>query len=246
MDQLALTKIIRPAVALARDYASRVQQLRTSEKSPGDFVSEADEAIEDLLRRSIIERFGDVPVLGEEGGGSLGEMASGWAIDPIDGTSNFLRGLPMWGISVGLLEDGVSVAGALALPILDLVLVVEPGAPLTVNGQSFVRPGGTPGGRLVALGENNHEGGAQTDARAERLREQGCAVVRYRSAVFSLAQAALGGLDGYVEHGCCLWDLAGGAAICRAAGLDVAVAPLGHGRFSVEAMAPAPVNHPVR
>lgn len=55
--------------------------------------------------------------------------------------------------------------------------------------------------------------------------------------MFALAQAALGGVDGYVEHGCGIWDLAAGAAICRAAGLEVAVAALGGGRFSVEALA---------
>lgn len=236
VDRLALGEIIGPAVALARDFSARRHHLGTSEKSPGQFVSEADEAIEALLRRSIAERFGDAPVIGEEGGGSLSEAVSGWAIDPIDGTTNFLRGLPMWGISVGLLEGGVPVAGVMALPALDLVVAAGLDIPLTVNGTPLVRLAGAPGGRLVALGENDHEDGARTDARAEHLRTRGCTVVRYRSAVFALAQAALGGLDGYVEHGCCLWDFAAGAAICRAAGLDVATAPLGGGRFSVEAL----------
>lgn len=237
MDLHALNAIIRPAVALAREHALHVRHLDTRYKSPGQVVSEADEAVEALLRREIAARFGDVPVIGEEGGGALDAALSGWAIDPIDGTSNFLRGLPMWGISVGLLEHGVPVAGAMALPALDLVLAATSDGQLAVNGVPFVRPQGAPGGRIVALGENDHEDGAQTDARAQRLRMEGHAVVRYRSAVFSLAQAALGGLDGYVEHGCCIWDLAGGAAVCRAAGLEVAVAPLGGGRFSVEALA---------
>jgi myo-inositol-1(or 4)-monophosphatase len=84
---------------------------------------------------------------------------SGWAIDPIDGTTNFLRGLPMWGISIGVLENGVSVAGAIALPDLDLVLVSDAGKPLQVNGQIWVRRTGPIGGNLIALGENDWETG---------------------------------------------------------------------------------------
>lgn len=233
--QLGLGELVMPAITLAQSYAARRHELITSEKSAGQFVSEADEAIEAAIRAAISERFGNVPIIGEEQGGSLGADTSGWAIDPIDGTTNFLRGLPMWGISIGLLENGVSVAGVLALPEAKLVLVAERGQPLHVNSHPFVRSGNPSGGRLIALGENDYERGDQTDNRARELRAQGYTVVRYRSAVFSLACSALGRLDGYVEHGCCLWDVAGAAAVCEVAGLDVEISSLPKGRFSIDA-----------
>lgn len=235
-ERLALDDVIRPAVILAQSYASRRQHLEISEKTAGQFVSEADLAIEASIRESIAERFGDVAIIGEEQGGSLGEKVSGWAIDPIDGTTNFLRGLPMWGISVGLMENGKSVAGVMALPDLNLIIVAEAGTPARANGHALSFRRTSPGGRLVALGENDRESGRRTDARAEKLRANGYTVVRYRSAVFSLAHAALGGLDGYVEHGCCLWDIAAASVICREAGLSVAVTPLENGRFAIEAL----------
>jgi myo-inositol-1(or 4)-monophosphatase len=235
--KLQLTELIKPAVALAQAYSLRRHELVTSEKSAGQFASEADEAIEASIRAAILERFGNVEIIGEEQGGTLSADASGWAIDPIDGTTNFLRGLPMWGISVGLLENGVSVAGVLALPEFNLVMVAEENAPLYVNDLPFVRPANPIGGRVIALGENDFESGERTDARANMLRAQGYTVVRYRSAVFSLASAALGRLDGYFEHGCMIWDIAAGSIICRNAGLQTNVMPLGGGRFSIESIA---------
>ncbi len=236
-NKFALDEIIGPAVVLAQDYAVRRQGLLVSEKSAGQFVSEADEAIEAAIRKSLSERFGNVPIIGEEQGGSLGQSISGWAIDPIDGTTNFLRGLPMWGISIGVLENGVSIAGALALPDLRLLIICEAGAGLKVNDLPFTRPVKPLGGKLIALGENDWETGEQTDARATKLRKQGFSVVRYRSAIFSLASAALGKTDGYVEHGCGLWDIAAGSIICREAGLAVETTDIGSGRYAIEAIA---------
>lgn len=235
--KLQLTELIKPAVALAQAFAVRRQELVTSEKSAGQFVSEADEAIEACIRTAIAERFGNVAIIGEEQGGSLSADASGWAIDPIDGTTNFLRGLPMWGISIGLLEKGIFVAGVLALPESNLIIVAEQNSPLYVNGFPFVRPANALGGQVIAPGENDFENGERTDDRARKLRARGYTVVRYRSAVFSLASAALGRLDGYVEHGCMIWDIAAASKICRNAGLETNVMPLGDGRFSIEAIA---------
>jgi myo-inositol-1(or 4)-monophosphatase len=233
-----LFDIIHPAINLAKQYAARRSEILITEKTAGQFVSEADEAIETQIRAAIFEKHGHCSVIGEEQGGSLADGMSGWAIDPIDGTTNFLRGLPMWGISIGVLKNGVSVAGAIALPDLDLVLVSDAGKPLEVNGQTWVRPSSPIGGNLIALGENDGETGEQTDARACQLRAQGYTVVRYRSAVFSLACAALGRLDGYVEHGCGLWDVAAASIICRDAGLVVDVMSLGAQRYAIEAKYP--------
>jgi myo-inositol-1(or 4)-monophosphatase len=231
---LELSELIQPAVAMAQRYAVRRQELVVSEKSAGEFVSEADEAIEATIRSAIAERFGNVAVIGEEQGGALGADTSGWAIDPIDGTTNFLRGLPMWGISVGVIQQGVPIAGVLALPAENLLLVAEPKDQLRVNGRPFTRSNLT-GGQLIALGENDFEPYDRTDQRARELRAQGYAVARYRSAVFSLASAALGRVDGYVEHGCFIWDIAGAVPVLQAVGLVPDFGGLSEDRYFIDA-----------
>lgn len=239
IDLSVLNEIITPAIAVARAYAADRTRLSEQEKSPGQFVSDADEALEDVIRQTLHERFGATHIIGEEQGGALDNAQTGWAIDPIDGTSNFLRGLPMWGVSIGFVHEGAFVAGAIALPDRGLTMAAARGAGVQVNGRPFRRPTAPLGGRLVALGENDFESGPTTDGRAEALRRQGYAVVRYRSASFSLVSAALGHLDGYVEHGCYIWDVAAAAVICREAGLAVDTAHLGDGRFAISALAAA-------
>ena len=235
IDTRTLNRLIEPAVALSKDYGRRRDRLHTSVKSLGQLVSEADTEIEALIRRTIKTEFGDVAVLGEEHGGALDAQASVWVIDPIDGTSNFLRGLPMWGISIGYLEGGDSVAGVIALPDLGIVLAAAKGTGVEVNSAPLPRPVARSPGKMIALGENDFEAGRETDQRAEGLRQQGFSVVRYQCAVFSLASAALGRLDGYVERGCCLWDVAAAWVICREAGMMVDVKPLNNARYSIDA-----------
>jgi myo-inositol-1(or 4)-monophosphatase len=233
IDQGLLMRLAEPAVACALDYAGRREGLAVAEKTRGQFASEADEAVEQVIRMNLNAVFGDVALLGEEGGGGLDAQGSGWVIDPIDGTSNFLRGLPLWGISMGYVARGEVVAGLIALPELGVTLCAARGAGVWRNGAPFVPPD-APAIRLMALGENDHETGAETDARAEGLREAGYAVTRYGCATFSLASAALRWTDGYVEHGCRLWDIAAGMVICREAGLSVAAAEIAPARWSIE------------
>lgn len=212
--------------------------LQAEEKAPGDFASEADRAVEYAIRAALRAEFGDVAMIGEEAGGALDAAASGWAIDPIDGTSNFLRGLPLWGVSIGLLDRGISIAGAVALPEFGMTITAVRGGGARLNGALIPLAPPATGGKLIALGENDYEPGTETDHRAETLRREGYAVVRYRCAVFALMSAALGRLDGYIEHGCCLWDIAAAAVICREAGMDVAVSEIAPGRYAIDARRP--------
>ncbi|KJS24934.1 MAG: hypothetical protein VR75_13340 [Hyphomonadaceae bacterium BRH_c29] len=230
-----LETIMQDAAELAMVWTARRGELVVDEKSAGQFASNADIDIEEHLRRDLSQAFGDSQILGEELGGDLGADVTGWAVDPIDGTSNFLLGLPLWGISAGYLENGVSVMGAIALPELGLLLSAATGTGLRVNclpqkGGSRLRSV-----KVTALGENDFEPGSTTDARAEAYRDQGFAVVRYRCAVFSLASAALGRMNGYFENGCGLWDVAAAEVICREAGMAVDVRNIAPGRYCVDA-----------
>lgn len=234
IDHALLEQVMAPAIVQALDFAGRRESLAVEEKTRGDFVSQADREVEQLIRASLHAALGEVALLGEEGGGSLDNHGTGWTIDPIDGTSNFLRGLPLWGISIGYLEQWEPRAGIIALPELGVRLSAVRGAGVHRNGVPFQRPPAPPGVNLFAIGENDHEPGAQTDARAASLRAAGFRVVRYYCASVSLASAALGWTDGYVEHGCGLWDIVAGAAIAREAGLAVDIADIGVGRWSVD------------
>lgn len=235
LDDAALRRLIQPAAELALDYARRRERLGVDLKSPGQFVSEADRAVEVAIRAALAEAFGPVPILGEEAGGGLDADGSGWAIDPIDGTTNFLRGLPLWGVSAGLMARGAPIAGIVVLPELGLTLTAQHGRGTVVNGVALPAGVGSAVG-LIALGENGFEPGASTDARAERYRGRCYTVVRYNCAVFSLANVALGRLDGYVENGCSLWDIAAAWLICQEAGVAVDVRRRSDGQYSIVAL----------
>lgn len=230
-----LESLIEQTAEMGRLSADRRSELMLDEKSAGQFASSADIEIERFLRAELVAQFPDIPVIGEEMGGALTDDQTGWAIDPIDGTSNFVLGLPIWGISVGYLARGRSILGAIALPALGLTVSAADGRGLRVNAAPASAERGSPV-KLIALGENDFEPGPETDARAQRLRDQGYAVVRYRCAVFSLAMSALGRLGGYVEHGCGLWDIAAAEVICREAGMQCHSEQIAPGRYAVEAI----------
>lgn len=232
---LELETILSQAAAQALRWSGNRSQLVLNEKSAGQFASDADIDIEGQLRRELSRAFGDTHIIGEEMGGELAPDSTGWAIDPIDGTSNFLLGLPMWGISVGYFDQGRSILGAIALPELSLILSAAKGQGLRVNQLPVRSAARIPSVKVIALGENDYESGPQSDLRADALRDEGYAVVRYRCAVFSLASAALGRLSGYTENGCGLWDIAAAEIICREAGMTVHTSNISEGRYHVDA-----------
>lgn len=232
---IRLESILNEAVEVGLAWSAKRAELSIDEKSAGQFASNADLEIEDLIRTHLSEVFPGDAIIGEEFGGALSADQSGWAIDPIDGTSNFILGLPIWAISIGYIEHGKSVLGAVAVPELGVMLSAQDGKGLRINGAANAKPSAPRSVRTLSLGENDYETGHETDTRAERLRRDGYSVVRYRCAVFSLAMSALGRLSGYVEHGCGLWDIAAADVICREAGLKVETQRIAPGRFAIDA-----------
>lgn len=232
---IKLEQILSRAATQALEWTDKRPQLTIDEKSAGQFASNADIEIERQIRQDLLSSFGDANIIGEEIGGQLASDTTGWAIDPIDGTSNFLLGLPIWGISIGYLDQGRSVLGAIALPELNLILSAVEGHGLRINKRPAQGAQRVASIKVMALGENDYESGLQTDLRAETLRQAGYAVVRYRCAVFSLASAALGRLSGYIENGCGLWDIAAAEVICREAGMKVQASNVANGRYQIDA-----------
>ena len=235
---LQLEAVISKAADCGTHWASRRAELLIDEKTAGQFASNADIEIETQIRQELAGGFPEEAIIGEEMGGSLSQDARGWAIDPIDGTSNFVLGLPIWGISIGYWDAGYSTLGAIALPALGLTVSAATGSGVRINGErvSNLRPVSPV--KILAIGENDFETGAQTDARAQLYRDTNYSVVRYRCAVFALAMSAMGRLSGYIERGCGLWDVAAADIICREAGLDVTTEKITDGRWAIDARWP--------
>lgn len=215
-----LIAAMREASVLASQWFARRDSLNIEEKQRDQFVSEADRDVETAIRRAITAEFPDDLIIGEEFGGADKDAPFAWYIDPIDGTSNFLNGLPFWGVSIGLAGADGSLFGGISLPALNLHLVGGLQHPLTTSD-------GTPVQRLtapvptVAFGSNGNLTKAQEAEQIKAIRDLGYETVSYRCSSMSLAFAATGRLSGYFETNTYPWDIVAGWAINLAAGLEV-------------------------
>lgn len=225
-----LTLILGEAGREASGLFDTMRHRAVEAKAPGDLVSDADRAVEVTLCRLLARHFPDDAVLGEEMGG----QAEGrfWAVDPIDGTANFLSGLPFWTISLGLIDQGEPVAGGILAPALGLMAVGLATGPLQVSGLS-------PGSRAadpacVGIGRNPRWAAADRHAVEAAIEASGHAPRLFGSCALSLMLVATGRLAGYVEPRVGgLWDCAGGLALCRAARLPTAFRPHPDGTVDV-------------
>jgi myo-inositol-1(or 4)-monophosphatase len=127
--------LAREAAALALSRASRVTPV---EKANLSFVTDLDQDIEQLIRRRLGERFPDDRLTGEEYASEGGTGPRRWSIDPIDGTGNLVHGLPLWAISIGLIQDGVPVLGVVAVPPLDELYWAVKGQGAWLDGRRLV------------------------------------------------------------------------------------------------------------
>ncbi len=218
--------IVEEAAQLALQAQADRAALGLRAKQPQDFVSAADEAVERMVRQRLAHAFPGEPVFGEEyGQGHDSPDAArlprtSWVVDPIDGTANFLRGVPLWAVSLGFVRDGQPHAGVVAMPALGLVVAAERGAGLFVNGRPAVRDTVFDAVRIVSLGDARNDI-APSVAALVALRQAGWVVQAYRSTATAMAFAAIGRLDGHVQHSVKAWDMAGGLALCAEAGLVV-------------------------
>ena len=187
-------------------------------KAPGDLVSDADRAVEVTIRRLLARHFPGNGILGEEMGGT--PSGRFWAVDPIDGTSNFLSGLPLWTISLGLMDQGQPVAGGILAPALGLMAITD--------GTTLHETGLTPGSRstdppCIGLGRNERWPAADRHATEAAIEAASLSPRLIGSCALSLMFVATGRLNGYIEPRVGgLWDCAAGLALCRAAGLPTA------------------------
>jgi myo-inositol-1(or 4)-monophosphatase len=213
---------------LLRDFAE-VEQLQVSVKGPSDFVSQADLRAEQTLREELNKARPGYAFLMEESGASGSEnWAWRWVVDPLDGTTNFLHGMPHWAISIGLerrLPDGGSevMAGLIYNPVVDEMFWAEKGAGAFVNERRLrvsarrdmseaVFATGIPFGAVSAA---RRYAFAVTLA---SLMPQVAGIRRFGSAALDLAWVAAGRFDGYWELGIKPWDMSAGLLLVREAG----------------------------
>jgi myo-inositol-1(or 4)-monophosphatase len=212
--------------AVAMDWYSRAGSLQVEEKAdPGDLVSHADRDAEESIRAVLMTLRPDDGILGEEGGTTAGVSGIQWAVDPIDGTTNYLYGRADWAVSVAAVrqEDRQLLAGAVAEPALNRMTLATAGGGLAGDVvPTAVREAPVPLLRAlieVNLGraEQKSCAGPMIDALVANVRD----VRRGGSAACALAQLATGRVDAVWAPGLQPWDCAAGVLLVLEAGAMV-------------------------
>lgn len=225
MARTALMNVMVQAVlkagrGLARDFGE-VENLQVSLKGPGDFVSAADRKADRTLIAELRKARPTYSLLTEESGLIAGEDGSNrWIIDPLDGTTNFLHGIPLFAISIALEREGKLVAGVVYSPILNELYVAERGTGAFLNDRRLrvanrSRLADSVIGRGTPHLGNPAAGAPGEAARIDAQTSGGRAI---GSAALELAWIASGRYDGFWHRSLEPWDFAAGALLVREAG----------------------------
>ena len=212
--------------ALAVDVALRAGQLALAmrhnlgpadAKTAIDFCTEADLAVERLIRQEMAARFGGDSFIGEEYGGEAGEAV--WVVDPIDGTAGYIHGTPRWCVSIAFVLAGVIEIGVIYAPVTDRLFVARRGRGAQMNGRpiqvSGLRHGAAP---VIEAGWSERRPlGAYCELLA-RLTAARFEFRRLGSGALGLAEVASGLADGYVELHMNAWDALAGLLLVEEAG----------------------------
>ncbi len=242
----------KAARRLLRDF-NEVEQLQVSIKGPGDFVSQADLRAEQTIREELTRARPGYGLLMEESGASGNENWTWrWVVDPLDGTTNFLHGIPHWAISIGLerkLQDGSVelAAGMIYAPAVDEMFWAEKGNGAYLNDHRLrvsarrdlhdaVFATGIP---FAAVAASRRLAFART---LGTLMPQVAGIRRFGSAALDLAWVAAGRYDGFWELGLKPWDYSAGLLIVREAG-GYATAPDGSDNVTSDVVAANPHFH---
>lgn len=231
----------KAARSLVRDF-NEVEKLQISVKAPGDFVSRADKRSEEIIVESLVRDRPEWSIMAEEGTAIVGsDSRYRFIIDPLDGTRNFLHGLPHWCLTMALEKDGEIVAGMTFDPIRQEMFRVESGSGAFMNN-TRLRVSGRKDlnmGMFVVDNILRDEASAQKfqQARAALESEAGASVRSMGSAALDLAYVAAGRFDGYyMQGGAKPWDIATGILMVReASGIatDLSFRPAHHSKGDV-------------
>lgn len=203
------------ALLLERAHLPLVQERKSAR---GDIVTASDRASEALIVARLRDAFPAASVLGEEGGAYAGTGDERWIVDPLDGTTNYAHGYPLYCVSIAYERGGEVVVAAIYAPVLDELYAAERGSGTTCNG-TRVRVTDTPAvaDSLVCTGfmPSFYDRNAENFARLSRVAQ---AVRRDGSAALDLAFVARGRFEAFWEYDLKAWDVAAGALLVREAG----------------------------
>jgi myo-inositol-1(or 4)-monophosphatase len=206
---------------LKRDLGE-VEHLQVSMKGPRNFVTAADRKAEEIVREELAKARPDYGFLGEEGGESQGtDKSHRWIVDPLDGTTNFLHGIPHFAVSIALERDGVIVAGLVYNPANDDMFFAERGKGAFLNDRRIRVAARTKlNDAIVVCGLPHYGRGDLELARHEIAAAQAnfAGLRRYGAAALDLAWVAAGRFDAYWERDLSPWDMAAGIILVREAG----------------------------
>jgi myo-inositol-1(or 4)-monophosphatase len=211
----------KAARGLVRDFGE-VERLQVSLKGPANFVTAADRKAEEVLREELTKARPGYGFLGEEGGHHEGpDKTHTWIVDPLDGTTNFLHGIPQFAISIALERDGVIVAGVVYNPVTDEMYTGERGKGAFLNDRRLRVAGRQRMAEaVVACALPHHGRGDLALFRREltAVQDKVAGLRRFGAAALDLAFVAAGRYDAFFELGLASWDVAAGILLVREAG----------------------------
>ncbi|PKA41663.1 inositol monophosphatase [Rhizobium sullae] len=212
---------VKAGKSLGRDFGE-VQNLQVSVKGPGDFVSNADRKAEKIVRDELLKARPTYGFLGDESEEIKGtDGAHRWIVDPLDGTTNFLHGIPMFAVSIALERNGEIVAGVVFNPAMDELYTAERGGGAFLNdrrlrvGARRVLSDSVIGCGVPHLGRGNH---GKFLVELRHVMGEVAGIRRLGSPALDLAYIAAGRFDGFWETGLAPWDMAAGILLIREAG----------------------------
>jgi myo-inositol-1(or 4)-monophosphatase len=211
----------RAGRSLKRDLGE-IENLQVSLKGPANFVSLADRRAEEMLYEDLAKARPGYGFIGEEGGSRPGDdKTHTWIVDPLDGTTNFLHGIPQFAISIGLQREGTIIAGVIYNPANDELYTAERGKGAFLNDQRIRVAGRRKLNECVIacglphIGRGDHE---LSRAEMTEIQNRVAGLRRFGAASLDMAFVATGRLDGYWERNLQPWDMAAGQIIVREAG----------------------------
>jgi myo-inositol-1(or 4)-monophosphatase len=219
------------AGAFALDFWRRRGELVVELKGPQDFVSHADRAVEAMIRDAIAQAFPDDAFLGEETASTIeGVPERVWIVDPIDGTHNFLRGIPYWNVSIAYAERGVRTLGAICDPVAGAVYHGRRGGGAwrtDASGEARLSaaPARELAGSLICVGHSDRFPDPRYLAFRSALMDREVAFRNFGCAALQLAHVAEGRYDAFVELELSAWDAMAGLLLVEEAGGYVAPFP---------------------
>jgi myo-inositol-1(or 4)-monophosphatase len=217
-----MVKAARRAGRSLKHDLGEIEHLQVSLKGPANFVSLADKRAEEMLYADLSKARPGYGFIGEEGGTREGaDKSHTWIVDPLDGTTNFLHGIPQFAISIALAREGVMLAGVIYNPANDELYTAERGKGAFLNDQRLRVAGRRKlADCVIACGLPHIGRGDHDQFRREmgEIQNKVAGLRRFGAASLDMAFVAAGRLDGYWERNLSPWDIAAGQVVVREAG----------------------------